>query len=350
MKLRHIFLLGLILLSSVINAQQKVKNVIFMIGDGMGLAQIYRTQQNKGDLTLLQFPYVGLQKTNSSNNDITDSAAAGTALSSGVKTKNGMLGLTPDSVKTISIMELAKKNGFLTGITVTCSVTHATPAAYYAHQPHREMHEEIASDLLLSNIDVCIGGGKKFFTDRKDNRDLLKELEAQKYKIALSQEDLENIYSTKVIALLADEHLPKMSEGRGDMLPNSVSKMLSLLNKENKKGFFVMVEGSQIDWGGHANDAEYVVNEVLDFDKAVKRALDFAAKDGHTLVIVTADHETGGMSIIEKDNKIKENFATTNHSATPVPVFAYGPGAETFTGYYDNTEFVVKIKSLLGLQ
>lgn len=356
MKLRKILLCVLIALSATIGAQPKVKNVIFMIGDGMGLAQIYSTQLEKGNLSIFQFPYVGLQRTNSSSGYITDSAAAGTALSSGVKTRNGMLGMDSDTVRTTSIMELAKSRGLLTGIAVTCTVTHATPAAYYAHQPYREMHEEIAEDLLLSGVDVCIGGGKQYFDNRKDKRNLFKELGAKNYQLAYTLNDLDNIQRPRVVALFAEKDLPNISEGRGDMLSHATSKMLSLLNKG--KGFFAMVEGSQIDWGGHANDREYVISEVYDFDKAVKQALDFAKKDGNTLVIVTADHETGGMSLIGDEgvpmmgnsiNPVTVNFSTKSHSATPVPVFAYGPGAENFTGYYDNTEFFTKIKNLLGL-
>lgn len=352
MKKNVLLFLLFTLLSVSLFAQKKVKNVIFLIGDGMGLSQVYATQTEKGELCMLQFPYTGLVSTFSANNYITDSAAAGTALSSGVKTNNGVLGLDPEGNKTVSIMELAKAKGLKTGIAVTCTVTHATPGEYYAHQKNREMHEEIANDLLSSGIDVCIGGGKQFFEKRKDGRNLSKELQKKGYQVVYTEQDFLKLADGKVVALLADEHLPKISEGRGNMLPETTGKMLSMLNKNNKQGFFVMIEGSQIDWGGHANDQEYIVNETYDFDQVVKKAVEFAKEDGNTLVIVTADHETGGMTLTGGNAEAKEvqsNFSTKNHTATPVPVYAFGPGAEYFTGYFDNTEFISKIQTLLGL-
>lgn len=346
-----LFLCVFALLSGALGAQTKVKNVIFMIGDGMGLAQTYATQTEKGPLCMLTLPYTGLVRTCSANHYITDSAAAGTALSSGVKTKNGMIGLCPDSLKLTSVMEIAKANGLKTGIAVTCDVTHATPAAYYAHQVNREMHEEIATDFLLSGIDVCFGGGRQFFEQRKDGRNLSKELRSKGYQVIYKQEELEATQSGRVLALLADDQLPPVSEGRGNYLPLATAKLLQVLDKQNDKGFFVMIEGSQIDWGGHANSQEYIVSETFDFDQAVQKAIDFARKDGQTLVIVTADHETGAFGLtggdIEKQ-EVEGNFLTKNHSAIPVPVYAFGPGAEKFTGYFDNTEFKGKILTLLG--
>lgn len=339
-------------LSLSLLAQPRVKNVIFMIGDGMGLSQVYATKTTKGDLSFLTFPYVGLVTTYSANNYITDSAAAGTALSSGEKTKNGIIGLRSDSTRTESIMEEVRKKGLKTGITVSCSVTHATPAAYYAHQQNREMHEEIANDFVTSGVDVCIGGGKQFFEKRKDGRNLSKELQKKGYQIVYNESDLMKVEKGKTLALLAEEHHPRISEGRGDMLPNSTGKMLSLLNRDNNNGFFVMVEGSQIDWGGHNNDLKYVENETSDFGKAVQAALDFARKDGNTLIVVTADHETGGLTLVGgsvRDQQTEGKFSTGGHTATPVPVYAFGPGAESFTGYFDNTEFKNKILTLLGM-
>lgn len=353
MKLKNVLtLVALMMVVVAANAQKKVKNVVFMIGDGMGVCQTYAAQTQKGNLSIFKMPYIGLVRTNSANNYITDSAAAGTALSSGVKTKNGMLGCTPDTIPSKSIMEVAKKNGMATGIGVTCSVTHATPAAYYAHQPNREMHEEIALDFLASDIDICIGGGREFFENRKDKQNLTKTLKTNGYKVIYNINELNGDKNEKILGLLADEHLPMMSKGRGDILPRSTEFILNQLDKDNNNGFFVMIEGSQIDWGGHANDQEYIINEVVDFDNAVKKAIDFAKNDGNTLVIVTADHETGGFTLIGGDIEKKEvigNFSTGNHSATPVPVYAYGPGAENFTGYFDNTEFKNKILTLLGI-
>lgn len=236
-KSKILLLLFMVIVSSVY-AQKKVKNVIFMIGDGMGINQVYAGLTTNGNLTMTTFPYTGFVRTCSANNYITDSAAAGTALSSGEKTNNAVLGMSPDSVNYVSIMEEAKIKGLGTGIVVTCTVTHATPAAYYAHQRNREMHEEIALDLTKSDIDICIGGGKQYFTKRKDNKDLISDFKSKQYQIVYNQQDLNNIHSGKVIALLADEHLPKMSEGRGDMLPEGTAKAIEILSKDDNRGFF----------------------------------------------------------------------------------------------------------------
>lgn len=355
MKIRSILtLFVLAFLSIAINAQNKVKNVIFMIGDGMGLSQVYAAQSHKAEtLTIFQLPYTGLISTYSANNDITDSAAAGTAISSGIKTNNGIIGITPDSLyHTVSIMEIAKKNGMTTGIGVTCSVTHATPAAYYAHQINRGMSEEIASDFLISDIDICIGGGRKHFERRKDGQNLSEMLRKKDYDVVYNMDDAKKSEKMKVLGLYADEEPASISQGRKDILPQATEFIINKLNEKNEKGFFVMIEGSQIDWGGHANDEQFIVNETLDFDNAVKKAIDFAKNDGNTLVIVTADHETGGMTLVGGKRKKKgliSKYSTKSHTATPVPVYAFGPGAEDFTGYFDNTAFKSKIINLLNL-
>lgn len=328
-----------------------MRNIIFMIGDGMGLSQIQAALTTQGSLNVLTFPFTGFVSTFSANDYNTDSAAAGTAISTGEKTKNGMLGMSTDTIPFASIMENAHIMGYATGIVVTCSITHATPAAFYAHQPNREMGEEIANDLVNSGFDLFIGGGSKYFNRRSDNKDLTTELKTKGYNIVYEQYSLDSIDSGKVVALLADDALPKITEGRGEYLSNNTEKAISLLEKKSELGFFLMIEGSQIDWGGHANDKQYTIDEVIDFDNAVKVALEYAKRDGNTLVIVTADHETGGMVLLDGNYQKKEveiHYATKGHTGIPVPVFAFGPGAEEFTGYFDNTEFKPKIERLLN--
>jgi alkaline phosphatase len=346
-----ILIVSVFVITTSVCAQKRVDKVIFMIGDGMGLNQIFASLTINGSLNMVSCPYSGFVKTDSSDDYRTDSAAAGTAISTGFKTKNGMVGMSKDTIPLVSIMENAKNNGFATGIVVTCSVTHATPAAFYAHQSNREFQENIAKDFVNSCVDVCIGGGRKFFIDRDDNKDLTINLLEKGFKVIYNQNDIIDLESGKVIALLADEHLPKMSEGRGDYLSESTAKAIQILDNNSKKGFFLMIEGSQIDWGGHKNDQEYMIEEILDFDKAVRTALNYANRDKHTLVIITADHETGGMSLAEGNiarKEVKTVFTTKGHSASPVPVFAFGPGAENFTGFFDNTEFKNKIEKLLN--
>ena len=337
---------------STLSAQKKPKNVIFLIGDGMGIAQVYAGMVANGNkLALERCTYSGFSKTYSANNFTTDSGAGGTALACGVKTNNGMIGMSPDSVAAQSILELAEMNGLSTGIVVACALTHATPASYIAHQINRDMYDEIATDFLKTDIDVFIGGGRKYFEKRTDNRNLIEELKQKNYLIADNLEDVKAVKSGKLAGLLYDDHNPAMPE-RGNMLPESTVAAIDILDN-NKKGFFLMIEGSQIDWAGHDNNSKQVVKEMLDFDKTIEKALDFAQKDGNTLVIITADHETGGMTIMNGKfgtDEMKVGFSTKSHSGVPVPVFAFGPGAENFTGIMENVSFKTKIEKLLKLK
>ena len=352
MNLKNYSILSLFLLvifSQSIFSQKSPKNIIFLIGDGMGLAQIYSGMMaNRNHLELERCTYSGFSKTYSADNFTTDSGAGGTALACGVKTKNHMIGMNPDSIAVQSILEEASKNKLATGIVVACALTHATPASYIAHQVNREMNEEIATDYLKTDIDVFIGGGRKYFEDRTDNRNLTKELKAKNYQIVYKLDDVKAIKSGKLAGLLYEDQNPGMPE-RASMLPDATQSALNILSN-NKKGFFLMVEGSQIDWGGHNNNSSQVIKEMLDFDQTIGKALDFAKQDGNTLVIITADHETGGMSITEGKvgtDQLKILFSTKNHSGIPVPVFAYGPGAENFTGFMENISFKAKIERLL---
>ena len=334
-------------------AEPKIKNVIFMIGDGMGLAQIYSgITASPGQLSIEQFPYVGISKTYSADNYITDSAAGGTALACGEKTKNGMIGVAPDGTAINSTLYVLAQQGWSTGVIATSSITDATPASFVAHQPSRKMQEEIAEDFLKNTPDVFIGGGRKYFEQRKDGRNLLSELRGKGYDVVSNIQEMKSSTSSKLTALLAEDGMPSVQNGRGEMLAEATEKAINIL-KNNKKGFFLMVEGSQIDWQAHANNKEGVVAEMKDFDKAIAEALEFARKDGHTLVIVTADHETGGMVLRggSIDNHyVDAGFMLSGHSALPVMVFAYGPGAENFSGIMQNTSMKGKILDLLKIQ
>ncbi len=333
-------------------SQKLPKNVIFMIGDGMGLAQIYAGMVANGNsLQIERCTFTGLSKTYSSDNFTTDSGAGGTALACGVKTRNHMIGMGPDSVAVQSILEEASKNKMATGIVVACALTHATPASYIAHQINREMNEEIATDFLKTPIDVFIGGGRKYFEERTDTRNLTAELKSKNYKIAYNLNEVKATTRGKLAGFLYDDQNPGMPE-RGTMLPDATQSALSILNT-NKKGFFLMVEGSQIDWACHDNNYQQLIKEVLDFDQTIGRVLDFAKKDGNTLVIITADHETGGLTILDgkfANEKMKVSFSSKNHSGVPVPVYSFGPGAENFTGFMENSSFKAKIEKLLKLK
>ena len=325
--------------------KKKVKNIIFLIGDGMGLAQIYAgLTANKGKLNLERCKYIGLSKTYSSSHYITDSAAGATAFSIGKKSYNGAIGITADSVARKTILEIAEANQLATGLVCTSAITHATPASFIAHQLHRSMQEEIAADFLKTDIDVFIGGGKKFFTDRKDKQDLSKKLTENGYQVLYNIDEIVNVKSGKLAGLTADNANPRVSQGRGNMLEKAAMTAINILDQD-PDGFFLMIEGSQIDWGGHANNTEFVVEEMIDFDNTISKVLDFADRDGETLVVITADHETGGLTLLDgnfKTGEVKAHFSTDHHTGVMIPVFAYGVGAEAFMGIYENTSIFNK--------
>jgi alkaline phosphatase len=324
-----------------------------MIGDGMGLPDVYAAMTvSDHPLNIERCLSTGLQTTFSSNNYITDSAAAGTAIATGSKTKNGVIGMDSLGIRVRSILEIAKEQGLAAGLVSTSSVTHATPASFVAHESSRGSYEDIARDFLYSGIDVFIGGGYDHFANRKDNLNLIDSLKFRGYEVDTTLSMVLKSTSGKLAGFTAPGQNPYRLKGRGDMLPASSGKAIEILTK-NKKGFFLMIEGSQIDWAAHANVADTVVDETLDFDKAVGVALDFAEKDKHTLVIITADHETGGVTITGGDRKthtVKLSFSTKDHTAVMVPVYAFGPGAERFIGIYDNTDIIHKILKAYGFK
>ena len=331
------------------------KNIILMIGDGMGIAQISASMYlKKGKHNLEKFPVVGLQKTYSGDNLVTDSAAGATAMACGVKTYNGAIGLDMDSIPVQSILELSKEKGLATGLVVTSTVVHATPAAFYAHQTNRYDNEDIALDFMNADIDFLVGGGKKYFDNRKDEKNLYKELRNKKTYV--SDYFRENIFDVSIfskrrfIFFTANEDPVGAGSGR-KYLPYISNAGAKFLKKRSDKGFFMMIEGSQIDWAGHAMNAEQLIYEMEDFDETIERILKFAKKDKETLVIVTADHECGGFSILNGSTReeLIPAFAFNMHTADLIPVFAYGPQAELFHGIYENTDIYKKMKQALRL-
>jgi len=333
----------------------KPKNVIFMVGDGMGLPQITGTMYMENNKSSFEkFTNIGFHKSHSSDNLITDSAAGATAFASGVKTYNGAIGVDAKKQPVPTLLEMAEQKGMATGMLVTSSIVHATPAAFIAHVAGREDEEAIALDFLDTPIDIFIGGGEDYFTNRADGRNLVQELIAKGYFITDSAHtDIENlnIKTEKNIGYFTAKKEPmSMFEGRRYSVP-ATGKVLDFLKDRSPEGFFLMIEGSQIDWGGHANDANFVVNEMLEFEKQIDAVLAFAREEGNTLVVVTADHETGGFAIMpgSKMGKIQVAFTTKSHTATMIPVFADGPGAEAFRGIYENTAIFFKLKDAMSL-
>lgn len=336
---------------------KKAKNIILLIGDGMGMAQLstpFIFSEQKPNIS--RFPVVGIHNPRSTSHKITDSAAGATAFATGQKSYNGAISVDQDTLPLKSILEEASHQGLKTGVISTSSITHATPACFYAHVPMRKMEEEIALQLTHSSVDFVAGGGKNFFFRRSDGSSLYSDLATQYVldtsRIALSL-PLEK--SKRYAFLLADEGMPKMQEGRDRFLLDATKAALNYLSDADK-GFFLMIEGSQIDWGGHANDADYIIEETKDFDEVIGAVLDFAERDEETLVIVTADHETGGfaLSAAEVFKKrdyahIAPSFSTGGHTASLIPVLSYGPGSHLFGGFMENSDIYHRMKAAHGL-
>ena len=344
-------------ISAPIKTQQKSilktpKNIILMIGDGMGLSQISAGMYaNNNRLYLEEFPVIGLQKTHAYDNLVTDSAASATAFACGVKTYNGAIGVNPDTVRVTSILEEAEANGLKTGLVATSTIVHATPASFIAHQPSRQMYDEIAEDFLQTDIDFFLGGGKKYFDQqRADETSLIPILIKKGYTVADmiggDLEDLDVMAADKFVYFTAND-APIPAEAGRTYLTEASKKAAAFLKAKSTDGFFLMIEGSQIDWGGHANQTNYIVTEMIDFNQTIGAVLEFAKADQETLVIVTADHETGGFAInnTSKMDSIVGAFTSTYHTATMVPIFAYGPGSEAFSGIYENTAIYDKMRS-----
>ena len=267
----------------------KPKNIILLIGDGMGVTQISAGMYMNGNkLHLEKFPIVGLHKSYSSSHLVTDSAAGATAFACGVKTYNGAIGVDQDTTPVKTILEIAEDKGMATGMIATSTIVHATPASFIAHQKERHMYEEIAADFMETEIDFFVGGGKKYFDRRdSDDRDLYKEMEDNGYIVAdYFKHDLiksELSWKKNFAYFTADNDPLQVSQGRDYLY--AASKMgMSFLSKHSQEGFFLMIEGSQIDWGGHANESNYIISEMIDFDRTVGAALDFAEKNKETLL------------------------------------------------------------------
>jgi len=344
-----------------------VRNIILMIGDGMGVAAIRATQlDTKGPdarLSMETLPYSGLVTTHSLNSSITDSAAAGTALATGYKTNNRMISMLPDGTILRTVLEYAESKGKSTGLVVTSRITDATPAAFASHVMNREWEgkapygKDIALQMLYAGVEVLLGGGRMEFLPtalggvRIDERNLISEAFALHYTYVETRDDMLAVHQGNLLGLFTKSRMDTVQSGLRDgvhgtepSLVQMTSKAIELLDQD-PEGFFLMVEGSLIDLEAHDNDAEGVIAETADFDAAVGVAIAFASRHPSTLLIVTADHETGGMAINGlgyggEGSRYGFVFTSTGHTGTMVAVFASGPPvvAGHFTGVMDNTD------------
>ncbi|HEX6432162.1 MAG TPA: alkaline phosphatase [Niastella sp.] len=336
-----------------------VKNILLFIGDGNGLAQLYAGYTaNKGALNVFNMRNIGFSKTSSHDNYVTDSAPGSTAISAGVKTNNRYVGVDHTGVAIPLLPVFLKTKKMKTGLLTCGDIADATPADFYAHQSEREDGVAILRDLKQSSVDLLMGSDKESLSNvgllmGKDkgtvNNEIIKELSPQ-YTVVHSIDSIGHDAGKKWVLIDHKAGLPVL-KGRGNWLEQAFSKAIKTLSA-NKAGFFLMTEGAQIDYGGHVNNMAYVASEVMDFDQVIGKAMQFADADGQTLVIVTADHETGGLSLLDGDyanGYVSGRFATNDHTAIPVPVFAYGPQSFRFRGVYENTALFFKIMQALDI-
>ena len=328
--------------------KQKAKNIILFIGDGMGPNQValakFATGGPDHKLSFENFPITGIVYNHSSDSLYTDSAAAATTWATGVKTKNGYLAVDAEKKFLPTIPELLSTKGYKSGLVSTSSITHATLAAFYAHIDNRDKEKEIAKMLIDSDIDIALGGGQEFFdVPPEDGLFMI-------YDNTLLDSSLLNS-KEQVIGLFAEDGFDR-SPGTPTQLEMTQVALNFLKNKsQNCAGFFLMSEGSQIDWAGHDNDAQYMLVEFADFDATVQAATDFAIKNQDTLILVTADHATGGLVLQRpKGSNVRAQWTTGSHDLSPINIYAYGPGSELFSGVMDNTEIFERILQALDYE
>lgn len=392
--------------------KDKAQNVIFLIPDGFSAAYATNYRWYKGEDTVLDSMNIAMQRTYSANSNITDSAAAGTAMATGVKTNNGMISTDPTGKELKTILEETERKGKSSGLVATSTITHATPAAFASHVASRADEADIAPQLLDNDVDVILGGGQKYFTD-----ELIDEAKDEGYQLVTNKRELDRVKKTnKVLGLFAEEGMAPELDREDTQQPSLADMTETAIDtlKKNKNGFFLMVEGSQIDWAGHANDAAWAMKDSEAFEEAVIEAMDFAKKDGNTLVVVAGDHDTGGMSVggygngsanvemlrdvtatgdymASKLNKKRTNakkvlkeyaaidltkaevnaiknadnpassinqiiserasvgWTSTGHTGIDIPVYTYGPGSELFTGTMENTDLPVNIAKAMKM-
>ncbi|HSL89252.1 MAG TPA: alkaline phosphatase [Ignavibacteriaceae bacterium] len=345
MKLRLLILLFLLLNNFSLIGQNFPKNIIFLIGDGMGVNYIAASFFDDENNPYRNFKSIGLVNIASLDRLITDSGAAATVLATGHRTVNRYISVDSAGNKLKTLFQFAKEKGKSVGLVSTSSVTHATPAAFYAHTDDRGRETDIAFQLAQSDVDVIIGGGTQFFLpdiiggSRKDDINVIQKMENKSYK-GLNIFDYKAVVDADKVLCLMEKNGLKSASERINTLGDFTKAAIYNLNS-NENGFVLMVEGSQIDWAGHENNQDYLLSEMRDFNTAITEAFNFAQEDGNTLIVITADHETGGMAITGGDldgENLKLGFLNKSHTAGFVPVLSFGPFEEKFRGILENYE------------
>lgn len=379
-------MLSLALAITGCNNEPKVKNVIYLIGDGMGFGAVTTLLLTEDEPTgFEEAPVIGLSETCSANNYVTDSAAGGTALATGTRTNNGYVGADPDGNQLTSVLRKAQTYGMKTGIVVNTTLTEATPGAFYAGVTSRKMVYDIAKQFTESEVDVAIGGGLDHFIARPDSLDLTATLIEKGYDVYLNWETVLNTESDKFVGILPLYDLHRREENNGTAsaaegqevclaaqmaainedvnathlseptvyLEKATVKALDVLSRNNEEGFFLMIESAIIDGYGHNNDSDGMIVEMQEFGRTLNAMIDYVNNHPETLLVVTADHETGGTGVYynghtpANEGPLRLKFSTSGHTGTVVPIFAYGAGAENFAGVMKNTDIPGKIDELI---
>ncbi len=392
-RIRFILPVCLTMLAAVSCTTEKmpqVKNVIYLIGDGMGFGAVSSLLLDDDSLTGFELsPVIGLSETCSANNYVTDSPAGGTALATGVRTLNGYLGVDVNGVPLESVLKKAQKMGKKSGIVVNTTLTEATPAAFYAGVLNRSKSFDIARQFVDSGVDVAIGAGLSAFVNRPDSLDLTAVLMDKGYDVYLQWKDVMESGSDKFVGILPMDNVHRRNKKRTEAgaadgaevclaaklasggesavgikmeaqpeqyLEKAVAKALSVLDKKGKKeGFFLMIESAIIDGYGHNNDSDGMIDEMNEFNRTLKVLVNYVNSHPGTLLVVTADHETGGTSVGYKGHNVGEKvpvsltFSTKGHTGNIVPVFAYGEGADFFGGVMKNTDLPKIIDKLMSI-
>ncbi len=346
-----------------VRADGPPRNIILFIGDGMGpnqrIAAQWLSVGQSGRLVMDALPFAGFSQTANLSGGLTDSAAGGTAIATGFRTDNGVISQTPDGQNLTTILETAQARGMSVGLVTTTQIAHATPAVFAAHVPSRRMMTGIARQELAAGVDVLLGGGEDDFLpitqqgcygrwgNRLDGRDLIAEAQAAGYTTVCTAAELSALdpaHTAKLLGLFADAGMVRPFSPSPAEMTTAAIEVLS----QNPNGFFLMVEGGQIDWAGHANDAANALGDVLGLDAAISAALAHPAVDAQTLVIVAADHETGGMGLSLSDNggapfampngtPFWVKWSTNHHTAVDIPVTATGHCANFVRDTFPNT-------------
>jgi alkaline phosphatase len=340
---------------------REIRNIILFIGDGMGINQVLASRLRiygpEGRFHIERMPVTGLASTDAEDTLIIDSGAAATALATGHKTSYNAISMTTDGKRLATILQRARDKGLGTGLVSTTEITDATPAAFAAHVPHRRDHNSIARQLVDSGFDVILGCGKKRFisqnlasVDREDSIDLIERIRSHGYDYFETADGMRAAKGKRLFGLFDTDLL--MSDNPEPTIAEMTTKALDVL-KQKENGFFLVVETERTDEESHGNHFENLADGMLAFDEAVKVALDYATKNKQTLVIVTADHETGGLQI-DKGGPVTGTmqvaWTTRGHTGQMVPIYAFGPHAMKFTGTMHISEIPRRLAPLLRLK